>query len=130
MTKTKANSVSVGTYRGFSGFLEIVWVNLNLHEQDHSKKRIYFRSINTMSFPNFTFVLRVINERKTQGYNRPTLDSVSATVKKHRKYTISSSEEALWMCGRCFCTNPVMLVFDCLGRVDVVLLSEVLAQLA
>ena len=42
-------------YSGFSTCLEIAGVNLNPHEQDHSKKPIYFRSIDTMTFPNFTF---------------------------------------------------------------------------
>ena len=115
-------------YSGFSGCLEIAGVNLNPHEQDHSKKPIYFRSINTMNFPNFTFALRVINERQNQGYNRQTLDTLLATVEEHPIGRISSCEEALWRCGRCFCTNPVMRVFDCLGRVDVVFLSAVLAQ--
>ena len=77
--------------------MEIAGVNLNPHEQDNSKKPIYFRSINGMNFPNFAFALRVINERQNQGYNRLSLDTVLATVGEDPTYRISLALKRL--CG-------------------------------
>ena len=56
--KITAKSVSVRT-AAFRGLWRFAGVNLNPHEQDHSKQPIYFRSVNTTNFPNFTFAVRV-----------------------------------------------------------------------
>ena len=73
-----------------------------------------------MNFPN-TFALRVINERQEQGYNRQTLYTVLATVNKHPKIIFLAVGIA---------REVAVGALDCLGRVDVVFLSAVLAQSA
>lgn len=117
-------------YSGFTTCDELAGINLNPHEQDHSKKALYLRSLNTMTFSNFTFALRVINERQNQGFNRKTLRTLLASVTEHPKDSFAGCEAALWRCGRCFCGKPVMRVFDCLGRVDIVMLATVLGSTA
>lgn len=72
-------------YSGFRTCDELAGINLNPHEQDHSKKALYLRSLNTMTFSNFTFALRVINERQNQGFNRKTLRTLLASVAEHPK---------------------------------------------
>ena len=84
-------------FEGFRGVWRLKGSNLNQHEQDHSKKPMYFRSIDGMHFPNFTFALRVINERHNQGYNRLSFDTALATVGKDPTYRISLAVKRL--CG-------------------------------
>lgn len=43
---------------------------------------------------------------------------------------IAGYETALWRCGRCFDSKPVMRVFDCLGRVEIFMLEAALAPTA
>ena len=113
-------------YSGFSTCHEPTGVNLNAHEQDHSRKPVHFRSVNMMGFATFTYALRVINERQNERFNQQQLDSVVLTVDGHPTDDTGGCCSCLWACGRCFCSNPLMRVFDCLGRVDVVFLSAVL----
>ncbi|CAB1117288.1 unnamed protein product [Ectocarpus sp. CCAP 1310/34] len=117
-------------YSGFTTCDELAGINLNPPEQDHSKKALYLRSLNTMTFSGFTFALRVLNERQNQGCNRKTLRTHLPSVTEHAKDIFASCEVALWRYGRCFCRKPVMRVFDCLGRVDIVMLATMLGSTA
>lgn len=114
-------------HSGLSGCFDIAGVNLTPHEQDHSKKPVHFRSVNTMNFPNFTYSLRVINEIQNEQYNKRTLGRLLEAIDGHPEGRVSACREALWTCGRCFCANPVVRVFDCFGRVDIIFLSAVLS---
>lgn len=113
-------------HSGLTKCSEIAGVNLNPHEQDHAKKHVYLRSINTMAFPNFTFALRVINELQNEGINRRTLGRLLRSLEEHPVAKINACHKSLWFCGRCFCLKPTIRVFDSFGRVDVVFLSSVI----
>ena len=113
-------------HSGLTTCSEIAGVNLNPHEQDHAKKHVYLRSINTMAFPNFTYALRVINELQNEGINKRTLLRQLRCFETHPVTTFGSCHKSLWHCGRCFCSKPTMRVFDSFGRVDVVFLGSVI----
>ncbi|CAB1098303.1 unnamed protein product [Ectocarpus sp. CCAP 1310/34] len=70
-------------YSGFTTWDELAGINLKSHEQGHSRKALYLQSLNTMTFSNFTFALRVINKRQNQGVNRKTLMTLLASATEH-----------------------------------------------
>lgn len=81
-----------------------------------------------MTFSNFTYSLSVINELQNRKYNRQFLGVLLGGVAEaHAPQSLPGCHAALWTCGRCFCTNPLVRVFDCFGRLDLVFLSSVLA---
>eukprot|EP00752_Nemacystus_decipiens_P015187 g13523.t1 len=57
-------------YSGLTTCKDIGGVNLTRHESDHGVKAMYLRSINNMTFANFTYSLSVINELQNRKYNR------------------------------------------------------------
>lgn len=105
---------------------DIAGVNLTRHESDHGIKAVYFRSINNMTFPNFTYSLGVINELQNKKYNRQFLGVVLEGVTGHRPSSLPGCHAALWACGRCLCDKPLVRVFVCFGKLDLVFLSSVL----
>lgn len=46
-------------------------------------------------------------------------------TKDHPDGNIPNLKKTLW-CGRCLCTKPVIRIFDCFGRVEIVFFSSVL----
>ena len=101
-------------------------MNLNPHEQNHSRKKIHLRSLNNMVLPHFTYALRVINEVGNEEYNRKTLSNLLRRVAGHPRNVAFLN--LLWVCGRCFCGKPLMRVFDQFVRVDIVELDSVLGK--
>lgn len=112
-------------YSGLTTCRDIGGVNLTRHESDHGIKAMYLRSINNMTFANFTYSLSVINELQNRKYNGQFLDFLLRGVGDHASPSVSSCQAALWTCGRCFCDTPLVRVFDCFGRLDLVFLSSV-----
>lgn len=114
-------------YSGLTTCKDIGGVNLTRHESDHGVKAMYLRSINNMTFPNFTYSLSVINDFQNRKYNRQLLGALLRGVDGHAPPSVSGCQAALWTCGRCYCDKPLVRVFDCFGRLDLVFLSSVLA---
>lgn len=116
-------------YSGMTTCQDVAGVNLTRHESDHGVKAVYFRSINNMTFPRFTYSLSVINELQNRKYNRQFLGVLLEGITVHSPYTSSlkGCHAALWTCGRCFCSKPLVRVFDGFGRLDLVFLNSVLA---
>ena len=114
-------------YSGLTTCKDIGGVNLTRHESDHGVKAMYLRSINNMTFPKFTYSLSVINELQNRKYNRQLLGALLRGVDGHAPPSVSGCQAALWTCGRCYCDKPLVRVFDCFGRLDLVFLSSVLA---
>eukprot|EP00903_Cladosiphon_okamuranus_P021995 g20222.t1 len=113
-------------YSGMTVCIDIAGVNLTRHESGHGVKAVYFRSIN-MTLPNFTYSLCVINELQNAKYNGQFLSVLLGGVTDHTQSSLPACQRALWTCGRCFCDKPLVRVFDCLGKLDLVSLSSVLA---
>ena len=107
---------------------DIAGVNLTRHESDHGVKAMYLRSINNMTFPNFTYSLSVINELQNKKYNKQFLGVLLRGIDGHASPSVSGCQAALWTCGRCFCEKPLVRVFDCFGRLDLVFLSSALER--
>lgn len=84
-------------------------------------------SVASMELPNFTYSMRVMNEIENGRRNRRYLDQLLSSVPGHAPGGSAACLAALWSCGRCFCASPVMRVFDCFGRVDIVFLASALA---
>lgn len=115
-------------YSGMTTCKDIAGVNLTRHESDHGVKAVYYRSINNMTFPNFTYSLRVINELQNRKYNRQYVGMLLDGVADHSTRSFEGCHAALWTCGRCFCSKPLVRVFDSLGRLDLVFLSSALEK--
>lgn len=114
-------------YSGLTTCKDIGGVNLTRHESDHGVKAKYLRSINNMTLANFTYSLTVINELQNRKYNMQFLGLLLRGVEAHTPHSVSGCQAALWTCGRCFCEKPLVRVFDCFGRLDLVFFSSVLA---
>lgn len=114
-------------YGGMTTCKDIAAVNFTRHESDHGVKAVYFKSINNITFPNFTYSLSVINELQNRKYNRQFLSVLLGGVTVHTASVLQGCDAALWTCGRCFCDTPLVRVFDCFEKLDLVLLSSVLA---
>ena len=84
-------------------------------------------SVSSMELPNFTYSVRVMNELENGRRNRLYLGQLLGSVPGHAPGGSAACLSALWSCGRCFCSSPVMRVFDCFGRVDLVFLETALA---
>ena len=114
----------VKIYGGLTGCVEIAGLNLNPHEQNHARKGVHLRSFNTITVPRFVYYLRVLNELQNEKYNHRTLRNLLRGIAGHSESTNFGCWSLLVRCGRCFCSNPVMRVFDRFGRVDIVPLSS------
>lgn len=114
-------------YSGMTNCRDAAGVNLTRHESDHGQKAVYFRSTNMMTFPNFTYALRVMNELQNTRYNKYFLSVLLGAIDGHPSDALDGCQAALWICGRCYCSNPLVRVFDCFGRLDLVFLSAVKA---
>lgn len=114
-------------YSGVNTCKDIAGVNLTRHESDHGVKAVYSRSINNMTLPNFTFSLCVINDLQNAKYNGQFLSTLLGGVTDHDPSSLPGCQRALWLCGRCFCDKPLVRVFDCFGKLDLVPLSSVLS---
>ena len=114
-------------HSGLTSCKDIGGVNPTRHESDHGVKAMYLRSINNMTFSNFTYSLSVINELQNRKYNQKFLGVLLRGVRGHASRSVSGCQAALWASGRCFCDTPLVRVFDCFGRLDLVFLSNVLA---
>ena len=116
-------------YGGLSSCPDIAGVDLNPHkgrEFSRSKPEC-FRSFEGMDFPDFTYSIRVMNELENERCNERFLGQLLSSVPGHSLEGSAACLSALWTCGRCFCSSPVMRVFDCFGRVDIVFLASALA---
>lgn len=101
----RAKHSGMKTCKDFAG------VDITRHESDHGVKAVYFRSINNMTFPNFTYSLSVINELQERKYNRRFLDVLLEGINGHN--STPGCHGALWSCGRCFGANRLVRVFNC-----------------
>lgn len=106
-------------YGGGTRCKQLTGVNLNPHEQNHSKKTKYLPSVSGMGFDTFTFNITLINELENASINRRTcnLAVTSATHHPHGRLHACCSE--VWICGRCFCISPLMRSFDKLGKLRI-----------
>ena len=84
-------------------------------------------SVASMELPNFTYAVMVTNELENGRRNQRYLAQLLSSVPGHAPGGSAACLAALWSCGRCFCSGPVMRVFDCFGRVDLVFLASALA---
>lgn len=72
--------------------------------------------------------IRIINQVHNERYSRTTLKNLLACLSGHPQDTIAACGNFLWICGRCFCHEPLMRVFDRFRRVDLVHLPSVLEE--
>lgn len=102
-------------YSGLTTCKDIGGVNLTRHESDHGVKAMYLRSINNMTFSNFTYSLSVINELQNRKYNKQFLGVLLRVVGGHASPSMTVCQAALWTCGRCFCGTPRCACLTALG---------------
>ena len=80
-------------------------VNLNLHEQNHTKKKNYVTSLKMMACDSFAF-MTLVNELENQAINRRTIHGLVGKVARHLRRMIFNNK------GKCL--EKVYLVFFCL----------------
>ncbi|CAN0397092.1 unnamed protein product [Laminaria digitata] len=119
-------------YGGLAECPDVAGVNLTPHlgrgGGDRSRQNPECSpSVSSMELPNFTYSVRVMNELENGRRNRHYLSQLLSSVPGHAPGGSAACLSALWSCGRCFCSSPVMRVFDCFGRVDIVFLGSALA---
>lgn len=112
-------------YAGLSGCFEIAGLNVSLHEQNHVRKGVHLRSFNSLTFPYFASSLQVFNDLQSDEYNGKPLRNRPHTMAGHSKGRDFACWCLLLRSGKCFCSNPVTLVFDRFGRVDVLQRSSI-----
>lgn len=103
---------------------ELAGVNLSPHEQNHAKKKRHLRSLNIMGCDSFAFMVTLVNEFENQSINHRSLDRLVEKLPGHSKTIEGNCKSAMWHCGRCFCSTPLMRSFDRFGRVAVMFLDE------
>lgn len=104
-------------YGGLSSCTQISGLNLNSHEQNHSKKKKYLRMLNVMKFDRFAFMVTLINEIENEIINRRSLEHKVVKARGHPIARLGICQTELWFCGRCFCANPLLRSLDQFGRV-------------
>lgn len=115
-------------YSGMATCVDARGVNLARQLPDDEPDSEYFWSLDGMTFPDFTYALRVINELQNKRYNVDSLRTAVGRIDGHPLDMLTVCETALRTCGRCFCSKPLVRVFDCLGRLEIEFLSAVLAR--
>ena len=85
-------------------------VNLNSHEQNHTKKKNYVTSLKMMACDSFAFfVVTFVNELENQAINRSTIHGLVGKVAGHLRRMKFKNK------GKCL--EKVYLVFFCLRKV-------------
>lgn len=104
-------------YGGLGSCTQLAGVNLNSHEQNHSKKKKYLRMLNVMKFDRFAFTVTLINEVENEIINRRSLAHKVGQAVGHPIARLRICQTELWFCGRCFCAKPMLRSLDQFGRV-------------
>lgn len=79
--------------------------------------------MNNMPFSHSTtFALRIVHEMHNARLNRETIGLLLKSIDpdEHPTDTLQACKASVWILGRCFCDKPLVRVFDCFGRVDIV----------
>lgn len=98
---------------------ELTGVNLNPHEQNHSKKTRHLPTLSNMGFDTFAFTTNLINELENATINQRTTDLAVRSASRHSTDCIHLCSANVWRCGRCFCDTPLMRSFDEFGRLRI-----------
>ena len=106
------------SHAGLSTCRQLWGFNLNSHEQDNSKKSRYKSSLNNMTLGRFSFFATLFSELENSRLNRWTMDRILGSCDDHSRNSRSCMAQ-MWVCGRCFCSNPLVRTFDVLGRLIV-----------
>lgn len=106
-------------YGGLSRCPQLTGANCNVHEQNHSKKTKHLPSVSGMGFDTFTFNVTLINELENAAINRSTCDLTVTCATKHPHDRIHACYAEVWICGRCFCSSPLMRSFDKRGKLRI-----------
>lgn len=95
---------------------QLAGVNLNVHEQNHAKKKKFLAMTNTMGFDRFSFMVTLINEIENEAINRRTLQELVDFVHDHASKRSSACKTEIWLTGRCYCDKPLQVRYDQFGR--------------
>lgn len=110
-------------FGGLARCPQLTGVNCNAHEQNHSKKKKHLPSVNGMGFDTFNFNVNLINESENRAINRKTCDLAVSSATQHPDNRLSACQTEVWVCGRCFCSSPLMRSFDKLGKLRITRVS-------
>lgn len=77
-----------------------------------------------MRLDRFCYMVTVINEVENETINRRTVTDFVNNMAGHESSHIEHCRQAVWKCGRCFCTKPLMRSFDVFGRVAVFFMNN------
>ena len=110
-------------YSGLSTCLELQGVNLNPHEQNHSKKTKHLRKLRNMGYDAFSFATTLVNELENREINRNTCDGAVGRATGHTRDSFLCRTE-LWTCCRGFCNAPLMRSFDEQGVLNLTFLRQ------
>ena len=96
---------------------ELAEINLNPHEQNHSKTKNP-PSLCNMRFDTFTLMTSLINEAENRPINRTTFDLVVRRGIGHSGLVKTCCGEG-WVSGRCFCSTPLVRSIDEIGKLRI-----------
>ena len=74
------------------------------HESDQGTKKAHLRSINIMTFSDFTYSLNVLDELQNRTYNTQHVGRLLGGIDGHDPIP-PACHATLWACGRCFCPS-------------------------
>ena len=111
-------------YSGLSTCSELQGVNLNPHEQNHSKTNKHLSMLCNMGYDRFSFTTTLINELENEEISRTGCDEAVGRETGYKHGNLRPCRTAAWLCGRWFCSTPLMRSFDKEGRLRLTLFPQ------